>query len=48
MCPSLSKDDDSFTDIRLNDPVYSIRTEGEPNTFSHRKFLQVHAAFHCE
>ena len=39
-----SKDEDSFTDIRLNDPVYSTRTEGEPNTFSHRTFLQVRSA----
>lgn len=41
LVPLSSKDEDTFTDIRLNDPVYSARTEGEPNTFSFRTFLQV-------
>ena len=41
LTPLSSKGEDSFTDIRLNDPVYSARTEGEPNSFSHRIFLQV-------
>ena len=41
LSPLSSKDEDSFTDIRLNDPVYSARTEGEPDSFSFRTFLQV-------
>ena len=44
LTPLSSKDEDSFTDIRLNDPVYSTRTEGEPNSFSHRTFLQVNCS----
>lgn len=41
LTPLSSKDEDAFTDIRLSDPVYSARTEGEPNSFSFRTFLQV-------
>ena len=41
LTPLSSKDEDTFTDIRLNDPVYSTRTEGEPDSFSFRTFLQV-------
>ncbi len=41
LTPLSSKDEDTFTDIRLNDPVYSARPEGEPDSFSFRNFLQV-------
>ena len=41
LTPLSSKDEDTFTDIRLSDPVYSARTEGEANSFSFRTFLQV-------
>ena len=38
---SPSKGEDSFTDIRLDDPVYTTRPEGQPDTLAYRTFLQV-------
>lgn len=38
---SPSKGEDSFTDIRLDDPIYTTRPEGQPGTLIYRTFLQV-------
>ena len=38
---SPSKGEDSFTDIRLDDPIYTTQPEGQPGTLAYRTFLQV-------